>query len=415
MSHPINPTVPGQRIQIIDTLRGFAIFGILMVNMLWMSAPVGISLTEYALWDSPLDKTVEFLISFLFEGKFYVLFSMLFGYGFWLFLQKTNDGTSPAKVYAWRLVLLILFGVAHIVLLWPGDILLCYGLLGLLLLLFRNKSNRSLFKWALALLIIPLVLLGAMALLFHLGMSNPDSAEVIESAMKDQQAVFVALIENALRIYPTGSFSEIVNIRLEEYTTLLMGAFIMFYPNVLAMFLVGFYAGRKQLLNEVTAHLPIFRKMAIWGLSTGLLAGLAYAFLKMETDLGTPTLESVLAMTLNAFGGPVLSLGFVSTIILLIHNGLLKHCAVWLAAVGRMALSNYLMHSIIAALLFHSYGFALYGKVSIWQGSLLCLAIFAIQIPLSIAWLKFFRFGPFEWLWRSLTYLKWQPFLNTKA
>jgi uncharacterized protein len=415
MSPHFNPTVPGQRIQILDTLRGFAIFGILMVNMLWMSAPVGISLTEYALWDTPLDKTVEFLISFLFEGKFYVLFSMLFGYGFWLFLQKTNDGASPVKVYAWRLVLLILFGVAHIVLLWPGDILFFYGILGLFLLLFRNKSNRSLIKWALALLIIPLVLLGAMALLFHFGMSNPHAAEAIESAMDEQNAVFVALIEKALRIYPTGSFSEIVNIRLEEYTTLLTGAIIMFYPNVLAMFLVGFYAGKKQLLKDLETHLPFFRKMVIWGLATGLLAGLAYAWLKMATNLGTPSLESVLAMAMNAFGGPILSLGYASAIVLLAHNGWMKQCAVWLAAVGRMALSNYLMHSIIAALLFHSYGLALYGKVSIWQGALLCLAIYAIQIPLSILWLRQFRFGPFEWLWRSLTYLKWQPLLNIKA
>lgn len=412
MSPHFNPTVPGQRIQILDTLRGFAIFGILMVNMLWMSAPVGISLTDYSLWNSPTDRTVEFLISFLFEGKFYVLFSMLFGYGFWLFLQKTNNGASPVKVYAWRLILLILFGAAHIVLLWPGDILFIYGFLGLFLLLFRNKSNRGLFKWALALLIIPLVLLTGLALLFHLGMSNPHAAEAIESAMEDQNAVFVALIENALKIYPTGTFSEIVSIRLEEYTTLLTGAIIMFYPNVLAMFLLGFYAGKKQLLKEVTTHLPFFRKMAVWGLSTGLLAGLAYAYFKMETDLGTPTFESVLAMALNAFGGPLLSLGYVSTILLLIHTERMKRCAKWLASVGRMALSNYLMHSIIAALLFHSYGFALYGKVSIWQGALLSLAIFAIQIPLSIAWLNYFRFGPFEWLWRSLTYLKWQPFVN---
>ncbi|GAO29343.1 DUF418 domain-containing protein [Geofilum rubicundum] len=178
------------------------------------------------------------------------------------------------------------------------------------------------------------------------------------------------------------------------------------------MFLLGFYAGKKQLLKEVTTHLPFFRKMAVWGLSTGLLAGLAYAYFKMETDLGTPTFESVLAMALNAFGGPLLSLGYVSTILLLIHTERMKRCAKWLASVGRMALSNYLMHSIIAALLFHSYGFALYGKVSIWQGALLSLAIFAIQIPLSIAWLNYFRFGPFEWLWRSLTYLKWQPFVN---
>ncbi|MCA1744477.1 MAG: DUF418 domain-containing protein, partial [Bacteroidales bacterium] len=363
MSHHFNPTVPGQRIPIIDTLRGFAILGILMVNMLWMSAPVGISLTEYTLWDTPLDKTVEFFISFLFEGKFYVLFSMLFGYGFWLFLQKMNDGASPVKVYAWRLILLILFGVAHIVLLWPGDILFFYGVLGLLLLLFRNKSNRSLIKWALALLIIPIAILGVMALLFHWGLSNPHAAEAIESAMEEQTALFVALIEKALKIYPTGSFSEMVNIRLEEYTTLLSGAIIMFYPNVLAMFLVGFYAGKKQLLYEVDAHLPYFRKMAIWGLSTGLLAGLAYAYLKMASNLGTPTFEAVLAMSMNAFGGPMLSLGYVSAILLLIHHGRMKACAAWLAAVGRMALSNYLMHSIIAALIFQGYGLALYGQV----------------------------------------------------
>jgi uncharacterized protein len=414
MSPNFNPTVPDQRIQILDTLRGFAIFGILMVNMIWMNAPVAISLTDYALWNSPLDKTFEFIISFLFEGKFYVLFSMLFGYGFWLFLQKASDGASPVKLYAWRLVLLALFGIAHIVLLWPGDILLAYGLVGLLLLLFRNKSDKSLIKWVFSLLFIPIIIMAALASLFHFGMSNPQIAEAIDTAMQEQNAEFVSLIERALNIYSTGSFAEIVRIRLEEYSTLMMGAIIVFYPNVLAMFLLGYYAGRKQLLNNVATHLPFFRKMAIWGLSTGLLAGLGYAYLKMGTNLGTPTFESVLSLTLSSFGGPVLSLGFVATIILLIQNGVMKKCAVWFAAVGRMALSNYLMHSIIATILFHSYGFALYGEVSIWQGALICLAIYAVQIPLSVAWLKYFRFGPFEWLWRSLTYLKWQPFINLR-
>lgn len=410
MNTPISPILPAKRIATLDYLRGFALLGILMVNMLWMHSPVGLSLTDYAFWESPADRFSEFLIYFLFEGKFYPLFSFLFGYGFWLFLHKADQGKSLVGLYAWRLVVLILIGAAHIVLLWPGDILLFYGLLGLLLLPFQNKSNRSLLVWAGCLLLAPLLLLGLAAWGFSFALNHPEMAPTIQAAIEEQQGVFVALIEKALRVYPSGSFSEIVNIRLEEYSTLLTGAVIMFYPNVLAFFLLGFYAARKGLLQQIEVHLPFFRKMAVWGLAIGLLAGLGNAWLKMNSDLGMPTLESVAAMSLNALGGPLLSLAYISLLILLFRNGRWALLQNGLAAAGRMALTCYLMHSILSALLFHSYGLGLFGRVAIWQGVVLSLLIFGLQLPFSMWWLRNFHYGPFEWLWRSLTYRRMQPF-----
>lgn len=410
MSTPISPILPAQRIATLDYLRGFALLGILMVNMLWMNAPVGISLTDYPWWDSPADRFSEFLIYFLFEGKFYPIFSFLFGYGFWLFIHKADQGKSLVGLYAWRLVVLILFGAAHIVLLWPGDILFFYGLLGLLLLPFRNKSNRKLLVWTGCLILLPLLIMAIAAWGFSLALNQPEMAPTIQAAIEEQQGVFVALIEKALRVYPSGSFSEIVNIRLEEYSTLLTGAVLMFYPNVLAFLLLGFYAARKGLLQQTKVHLPFFRKMAVWGLAIGLLAGLGNAWLKMNSDLGMPTLESVAAMSLNALGGPLLSLAYISLLMLLFRNGRWALLQNGLAAAGRMALTCYLMHSILSALLFHSYGLGLYGQVAIWQGVVLSLLIFALQLPFSVWWLRIFHYGPFEWLWRSLTYRRLQPF-----
>ncbi len=121
-------------------------------------------------------------------------------------------------------------------------------------------------------------------------------------------------------------------------------------------------------------------------------------------------LFAFVAMLLGSFGAPMLTLAYVSGIILLTHHGHFKRLSQWLAAVGRMALTNYLMHSIIASFLFYGYGLGWYGQMPPWLGILPVLVIYGLQIPFSIYWLRRFRFGPFEWLWRSLTYMKWQKF-----
>ncbi|TCO08296.1 DUF418 domain-containing protein [Natronoflexus pectinivorans] len=410
MSNSFSPTSPGQRIEVLDTLRGFAIFGILMVNMLWMNAPVGYAFLSESYWTSPSDKIGEFLIYFLFDGKFYVLFSMLFGYGFWLFLQKpSSEGKSVVPTFVWRLTILIAFGALHVLLLWPGDILLFYGIFGLILILFRKKKDKSLIKWAIGILLIPIVLTTLLSLFMYLGMQDPASKEAIEGAMAQQKSETLALVQQALQTYSNGSFSEIVQIRLKEYSLILPGVFF-FYPNVLAMFLVGQYAARKRLLVNTHENKVFFKKGLLLGFAIGLPVSLVYAWLSLTIPADEMSVAAVIVVFLRGFGSPLLTFGYVSGIVLMIHSGILKKLTKGFAYVGRMALSNYLMHSIIAAFLFHSYGLGLFGKVDIWQGIALTFIIIAVQIPLSKFWLERFNFGPFEWLWRTLTYRKRQVF-----
>ncbi len=406
MKDAFSPTLTHQRIRLLDILRGFAIFGILMVNMMWYNSPIPSLISDNSLWTSDADLAARALITFLFEGKFYVLFSMLFGYGFWLFLNKNNpEGRSILKLYAMRLFILLLIGIAHVLLLWPGDILIFYALLGFLLMIFRNVKNKTLIIWAIVFISLPVILLGFAVLISQI----PEAKIAMDQAMIEQDKLFVALIDKALVVYQKGTFGEMMKMRLEEYS-LALGGFLFFHIKIIAMFLIGQYAARKGYLGNVKGNLPLFKKLCLWGFIIGIPANLIASYLALHHDIYNATAEALLAMFLVTFGAPALTLAYVSGIAILLQKGHLILMARRLAAVGRMALTNYLMHSIIASILFYGWGFGLYGKVNPWQGIILVLVIFSLQIPFSLYWLSKFRYGPFEWLWRSLTYMKWQKF-----
>lgn len=409
MTNHFTPTPGSNRIQTLDVLRGLAIFGILMVNMPLMNAPLVTILSDVKLWTDLPNQLATGFIKLFFESKFYVLFSLLFGYGFWLFLNKTMpEDKSVIPVYRRRVFFLLLFGIAHMTLLWPGDILIFYALFGFLLLLFRKTPDRSLVKWALGFILVPITLNAIMVFFVFLAGFSPEAKSAMEAGFAENTQRLSAVVTNALEVYPSGGFTDIVKMRLTEYGMLLPGI-VFFYPTVLAMFLLGQYAARKGYLNNPENHLPFFRKVFIRGLLIGLPLNIIYAAIYSMGQMNQPSIYTIIATVCSGFGGPALTMAYVSGIVLLISKGHLKSFSAKLAPVGRMALTNYLTHSIIASILYLSYGFALYRRVNIWQGILITIAIFAVQIPLSNLWLKHFRFGPFEWLWRSLTYLQWQP------
>ena len=405
MNTTLTPTKQEDRIIMLDILRGFAIFGILMVNMMWFNTPVASLISANSMWTAPADIATRFAIGFLFEGKFYLLFSMLFGYGFWLFLNKSNpEGKPILRIYAMRLFILLLIGIAHVLLLWPGDILIFYALLGFVLMLFRKAKDKTLIVWAVILIMVPVALIGLGVLVTLI----PEAQMAMEQAMVEQDRIFKEMINKALIVYREGTFIEMMHMRISEYA-LAANGFLFFHVNVLAMFLIGQYAARKGYLKNIPEHLPLFRKLCLWGFIIGIPVALFGAYASVFHDIYSANPVALLAMFLGSFGAPALTLAYVSGIILLIHKGYLARLKVWLAAVGRMALTNYLMHSIIASFLFYGCGFGWYGQMPPWLGLIPIFVIFGLQIPFSIFWLKHFRFGPFEWLWRSLTYLKWQP------
>ena len=410
----ISPVAITERIQLLDVFRGLAIFGILMVNMQIFYHPLSYMLLGSQSGGEPFLVASESFIKFFFEGKFYVLFSMLFGYGFWLFINKpVSIGVNIIPVYLRRVFVLLLIGLIHITLIWPGDILLVYAFFGFFLVLFRNVSDRGLIKWAFWLLIIPSLislLAWGMVALFS---SIPEAAEAMDAGIRQSAESFEALSEKASLVYLSGTFSEIISMRWEEYIVLMTGGMIFFYPVVLAMFLVGAWIARKGFVKNFNEYLPFIRRVFFWSLPLGILLNSIYAYGYQVSDPYRPGFWSFITGFAHSVGGISFALLYTSGIILLTAKGSLKNFNEALAPVGRMALTNYLLHSIICTTLFYSYGFGLLGKVEVWQGIILTIVIFALQIPFSKWWLKRFRYVPFERLWRSLTYWKLQPFRIT--
>ncbi len=410
-----SPVTSKERIQLLDLLRGLAIFGILMVNMQIFFRPMLHMLTGFQGDETMLNLVSTFLIKFLFEGKFYIMFSLLFGYGFFIFMNKpAADGQNILPVYLRRLVFLLIFGVLHVVLLWPGDILVFYALFGFLLPLFRKVSDRGLLRWAIWLTIIPAAITTLMVVFISLMMRVPEAAPHIEAGLSQGAESMRELTIKAAATYSTGTFAEIARTRLLEYRVLLPGV-LFFYPVVLAMFLLGSLAARKGLVENYSDHIPFFRKSNRLGALIGIPFSALFAVSYFYADPQQMNIFQAINTLSLALGGFFLSLFYISSVVLLFNQGKLNAFSKLLSPVGRMALTNYLLHSIICSTLFYSYGFGLFGQINTFQGVLLTITIFGLQIPFSHWWLKRFNFGPFEWLWRSLTYLKFQPFAKQKT
>lgn len=400
------PVSPGERIQVVDMLRGFALFGILLVNMALFKVAVSFEhLSATSIANLP-DQLAALAIKLLADGKFFTLFSFLFGLGFSIqMIRAQQRGAHFVPRYIRRLLVLFLIGLAHVTLIWFGDILVTYALLGLVLLLFRNSSHRTLLIWAAALL-TSVTLLAATATIFvETERADPAGGPAIERAETQLLASDAADAERRTEVYATGSYPDTLVERVNNPDGL---AFVMGVQGVpvLAMFLLGLYAGKRGILADVPAHLTLLRRVRFWGLALGLplnaLVVLAQAKLGLFSTLAVQFMGYSLA-------APVLSMGFAATFVLLVQDKEWHRRLAPLGAAGRMALTNYLLQSLICTTLFYGYGYGLYGKVGAAMGLLLTVFIFALQIAWSEWWLNRFRFGPMEWLWRTLTYGRLQP------
>lgn len=381
----------------------------LVVHMPFLNAPVVLMIATVRLWESLPDRIVETVVYFFFEGKFYPLFALLFGYGFRLFLNKSAAvGRSVLTLYIRRVIILLFIGILHAVLLWAGDVLIFFALFGLLLIAFRKTPDKKLIRWAIAFLLMPVVFVAALTLAVGLAGLDPQTDASVQATLAEHKDSRNVLVMEALDVYARGSFSEIVRTRVAEWLALLEGS-AYYYPTVMGMFLLGMLAARRGLAAESEKHLPLFKKVFRRGLIIGLPANIVFAVIASWRQVGDVTWTNILAIFCFGFGGAALSLAYASGVVLLLRKGPLQKAGGWLAPVGRIALTNYLLHSLIGAILFHSYGFGLFGKVNLWQSFFLALAVFAAQAAASRIWLRRFRFGPVEWLWRSLTYGRPQP------
>ncbi|MBO9337692.1 MAG: DUF418 domain-containing protein [Chloroflexus sp.] len=403
MEQSITPTPAHERIDLFDILRGFALLGILIVNMGIFSFPFIAQITRTPRGDSVLDYATEFLIMALATWKFYPLFSFLFGLGMWMQIERIQAvGGNPGRFMVRRLLVLMGFGLIHSLLIWNGDILFVYALVGLVALLFRKVQPRTLLIWAGVLVAIPVIFgTGFVALGTLLAGDMSGAAEGM--------AMFRDLEQRTIEIYARGSWGEIFVWRTIEW---LLFQFFFFLDGImlqiLALFLIGMYFGKRQIFQRLNEKPASERRLPAGGvcLVVGLIANLVLAWQIQVTDPSSPLAELWPILILVA--GPILSYGYLALFVALTSTAAWRRRLQPLAAVGRMALSNYILQSIICTLIFYSYGLGLFGQVGAFAGLLISIVIWVGQIGISRLWLRHFQYGPLEWVWRSLTYGKTQ-------
>jgi len=407
----VAPVQQAERIQLVDILRGFALFGILLVNMPLFARPVQSIVLPVDPAMPWYDYAAEWLIHFLGEGKFYSLFSFLFGLGLTLQMTRIEGrGGRFVPLYLRRLLILLGIGAVHAFLIWVGDILMLYAVLGSLLLLFRKAKPRTLLIWVVILLMIPLLFNAAVTGLVELGRLVPEGAAQIDQTFEEVEANYQADLERGYQAYANGNFAEITGQRVYDYLNfMLIGNLYALSFNVLAMFLLGVYFGKQKIFHNLESNRSLFRKLLFWGSIVGLIGNAIYATLIMPISRFEPTWSFLLATVSQGIGAPLLCLAYISAIALLTGIPAWSKRLKVLAPVGQMALTNYLSQSILCTLIFYGYGLGLFGELGTALGIGLTFVIYLIQIPVSHWWMKRFRYGPAEWLWRSLTYGQPQP------
>jgi len=433
------PITPHERIEVVDILRGFAIFGILAVNLLWFAHPFYIDGAGIQPGSGMVDRVARWLINFFFLGKFYSLFSFLFGFGMAVqMIRAEARGVPFARLYGRRICVLLGIGLCHAVFLWAGDILVSYAILGFVLLLFRRGRLSTLIVWAFACLSVPVLNMTGCVGINKLALSlkpmvmatsaattapatstAPTTASATAPTMdsvstpRPGQPDFAAWSQRAYETYGQGTYRQILVQRVGDWAFLLLITVLFMFGGILGMFLFGLYAGRRGILHDVTPHLGFIRKLAIWGLALGVVTNLTAVVAEEFVHAAEISWFALVPTAARAVGAPALCFFYASVIVLLVQKDAWRKRLRPLAAVGRMALTNYLLQSVICTMIFNGYGFGQFGKVGPALGILLTIVIFAVQIPLSNWWLSRFRFGPMEWLWRSLTYGKAQPMRPT--
>ena len=402
---------PGDRYAIIDIVRGFALFGVMLSNMVLTTQFLALpDAAREALPTAGADTVVIFLMDTLVTDKFYTLFSMLFGLGFAVQLHRASErGVDVLPTYLRRLAILFGLGVLHGSLLWFGDVLHIYALLGFVLVLFSGRSDRIVLHWA-----VGFAALGILTPALHWAAESRDWAYPL---------LFGAPVEAAemQQVLSQGSYGDVLRlnwaVHLQDYGRPGFSDWIgTWYVDILWRFLLGFLIGRRMLLQQVEANTWIFRRWLPWALTIGLAGNVA---MSARLDLGLWSLQNGLADALVTGLGEVwvfaLAAGYVCLLALGYQRPRWARALGSLAPVGRMALTNYVAQSAFMVLLFYGVGLGLLGQVGATFCLVASLVLFALQIVCSSWWLHRYRFGPLEWLWRSLTYARMQPLRAERA
>jgi uncharacterized protein len=490
----LTPVSLDQRIKALDILRGFALMGILLMNIEWFSRPI-ISSGVVDIELSGVDHAVGWLIRCFVEGKFYKLFALLFGMGFAVMLTQAIRKQRPfAAWFSRRMFVLFVIGIIHMFFVWQGDILHAYAVTGLLMLGFiyllrttrfeKYNTPSFILKIALWWLSIPILLtslagVGFGVLVDRQSLSeqwqegkdiralvsqlesntvelpsvettenSEDTSEVVlgnatnievtqaesgtsvqdviesdstldtkEPTLQEQaQQIFEDEQEkaqsktNEIAALSDGSYWQATVFRTKASYIWLVFTPIFAVTLLLPIFLLGYWFVVSGTIKNHTQHAKLFGYLARIGLGVGLVVTVAGLVV-----MGHPAVNHIMPIKVAAgllvtVGEFFMAAGYLGLLVRLLDAPKWQKYLEKLAPMGRMALTNYIMHSLILTSIFYGYAGGWYGEIPRAPQMLIVLAIVLIQIPLSSLWLKHFQFGPLEWLWRSLTYKKWQSF-----
>jgi uncharacterized protein len=371
-----------ERIHSIDVMRGVAILGIFLTNMLAFHSPM-LYLNPYIWWSSKVDQNIYNFIDFFVQASFYPLFALLFGFGLMIIKKRSMDkGISFIPIAIRRLSLLLVIGCLHAFFIWHGDILITYALFGLITLLFLHLSGKTLIISGMISYLVPNFLLLLLMILVALTSSVPEYSNHDEALQ-------------SVEVYQEGTFWEVTLQRVHDWNMVngLEALPILFFT-IFPFLLIGAGIAKLGWISNTVKYKKQLKIMFVFFIVLGsLLKLLPFAVRNLISEY-----------VQDIFGGPLFAVAYAIIIILLMDkfNGRLHV----FQAVGKLAISNYLFQSIVATLIFYSYGLGLYNKISVAQGTLLAVIIFIIQVIISNKWVQHYRYGPVEWVWRAFTY--WQ-------
>lgn len=372
-----------KRIQMIDGLRGFSLFGILLANLLiFQYGMFGKDKMElFSL--SAVDQSFYTFTKIFVEGSFMPIFTFMFGYSLMMMRQQFINKELGVK---WRLFrrfcALMILGLLHGIFLWEGDILFLYGMMGIFLLIFVNRKAKTILVW-IVLFFLPLVIL----------MLMPGEEEIlVDSALE------IAYINETTEIYQTGTYTDIKNYRNESedpisksMTDTEMLVIVFMAPLMIApMFLFGMFAGKKQFFFNVENKKKIYWIGTLFGLILGLGMKI-YGYVQVNAGF-------------SMIGGTVLSVGYISLIALFYSWRPSLRLFTYFENVGKLSLTNYMMQTVICTTIFYGYGFGLFAKIGVFKAVLLGVLIFIMQMAASALYLQHFRYGPLEKIVRIGTY-----------
>lgn len=382
----IKPTGVNERIISIDVMRGFALLGIFVVNMLFFHSPY-IYINPYTWFQNPSDFETFKMIDIFVQGSVYPLFSMLFGYGLAMqFLKSTANGGPFAKFAVRRLTVLLIIGCIHAFLIWAGDILITYALAGFVLILMIRLKPIWLLLISIFLFLIPNGLLYG---LVYLGSLLEPNATIIYTGIQEIEASIVA--------YGQGSWGDIFSQRLADWLYMSGNGLIVISMlfTIVPFLLLGAAAAKWKLIERA-------RELKVYWMITVLVMLIVGTVIKwlpylLEANLFTMGIQ-------DTFGGPLQAIAYAGIIALVCSIPFAAKILSPISKVGRMSMTTYLMQSIIATTIFYAYGFGLYGKIDLSTGTWMAIGIYAFQVVFAEIWFTKFKQGPVELLWRKLTY-----------